>query len=76
MLFTPGDAVDLARAIRELHASPRLQKRLVREAARVNESYRWPRQRERYEQIVETLLSSPSGRRAAAAAPGGLGRWR
>lgn len=55
--FEAGDAADLARAIRELHASPELGERLVERAAKVNEPYRWPRQREVYRRAVESLLA-------------------
>jgi glycosyltransferase involved in cell wall biosynthesis len=66
-LFTSDDAHDLARAIRELHADPQLGERLVQHVTQVQEPYRWPHQRERYQGIVEALLTT---RRAGAVAPG------
>ncbi len=54
-LFDSEDDLDLARAIRELHADPGLRERLVSRAAEVNEPYRWPRQRELYRHVVERL---------------------
>jgi glycosyltransferase involved in cell wall biosynthesis len=54
--FDAGDAVDLARAIRELHSRPELAERLVERASEVNEPYRWCHQREIYLQSVESLL--------------------
>jgi glycosyltransferase involved in cell wall biosynthesis len=59
-MFTAGDELDLARAIRELYADRQLGDRLVRHAARANEPYRWPRQRERYQEIVHGLVRIPS----------------
>jgi glycosyltransferase involved in cell wall biosynthesis len=56
--FDAGDAVDLARAIRELHSRPELAERLVERASEVNEPYRWCHQREIYLQSVESLLDS------------------
>ena len=66
-LFTAGDAHDLARAIRELHAAPALGERLVPRAVAASEPFRWPRQRERYLGVVERLLAArrPGVRRAA-----------
>jgi glycosyltransferase involved in cell wall biosynthesis len=56
-LFTAGDDQDLARAIRQLHADTDLRARLVRNAARANEPYRWPHQRQRYQGIVRALVA-------------------
>jgi glycosyltransferase involved in cell wall biosynthesis len=56
-LFTAGDDQDLARAIRQLHADSDLRARLVRNAARANEPYRWPHQRHRYQEIVRALVA-------------------
>jgi glycosyltransferase involved in cell wall biosynthesis len=47
-LFESGDERDLARAIRTLYENPDLGERLVANAARVSERYRWERQRELY----------------------------
>lgn len=60
--FDSDDAHDLARAIRELHADPELGRRLVTEAARVNEPYRWPDQRARYLRTVSALVSETAVR--------------
>ena len=65
-MFNPGDADDLARAIRELHAEPALRDRLVSRAADVNEPYRWPYQRQRYQEIVRALISGPVSAPAGA----------
>lgn len=59
-MFTAGDEQDLARAIRELYADPQLRDRLVRQAARANEPYRWPHQRRRYQEIVHGLVRNHS----------------
>jgi glycosyltransferase involved in cell wall biosynthesis len=59
-MFTAGDEQDLARAIRELYADPQLRDRLVRQAARANEPYRWPQQRRRYQEIVHGLVRNHS----------------
>jgi glycosyltransferase involved in cell wall biosynthesis len=58
-MFTAGDEVDLARAIRELHSDPQRRDRMVREASRRNEPYRWPHQRKRYQEIVRGLVRKP-----------------
>jgi glycosyltransferase involved in cell wall biosynthesis len=65
-MFVPGDECDLA-AISELHADPGLRERLVSRAARVNEPYRWPHQRPRYQEIVRTLLLGSARAPAGAA---------
>jgi glycosyltransferase involved in cell wall biosynthesis len=60
-LFASDDEHDLARAIRELYDDPQLGDQLVRRAAQVNEAYRWPHQRERYQRTVEGLLAAAKG---------------
>jgi glycosyltransferase involved in cell wall biosynthesis len=65
-MFTSGDEVDLARAITELHRDPGLRRRLVLEAQRVNEPYRWPYQRAIYLGVVERLTASAAADAAAA----------
>jgi len=65
-MFNPGDADDLARAIRELYAEPALRDRLVSRAADVNEPYRWPYQRQRYQEIVRALIAGPMSAPAGA----------
>jgi glycosyltransferase involved in cell wall biosynthesis len=51
--FAAGDPVDLARAIRELHADPDRRRSLADNAALTAEPYRWPHERERYLGIIE-----------------------
>jgi glycosyltransferase involved in cell wall biosynthesis len=69
MLFDGGDAHDLARAIRVLHADPALGERLVRRAAEVSEPYRWTHQGRRYVATVEALVrrGAPVSARASRA---------
>jgi glycosyltransferase involved in cell wall biosynthesis len=55
--FEPDDPADLARALAELIEHPERAQVLVTAASRVNESYRWLRQRERYLAIVEALVT-------------------
>jgi glycosyltransferase involved in cell wall biosynthesis len=55
-LFESGNERDLARAIRDLHADPKLRDRLARQAERTNQPYRWPHQRKRYQEIVRKLV--------------------
>lgn len=73
--FEPGNALDLARAIRELHADPDLRRRLVRRASEVSEPYRWIHQRERYLEIVHRLVAArrARGRQPTAIAEGSDG---
>lgn len=54
--FDSDDDVDLARAIRELHNEPQLAERLVDRAAAVIEPLRWPRVRQRYLELVASLI--------------------
>jgi glycosyltransferase involved in cell wall biosynthesis len=63
-LFESGDADDLARAIRALHADPALGGRLARRAAEVAEPYRWPHQRRAYLRAVSASASSAKNRSA------------
>jgi glycosyltransferase involved in cell wall biosynthesis len=70
-MFTSGDEVDLARAVREVFKDRGLRERLVREALRVNEPYRWPHQRDFYLGIVQRLAGSQAGDPAAAARAAG-----
>jgi glycosyltransferase involved in cell wall biosynthesis len=55
-LFESGDARDLARAIRELHADPAAGSRLVARATATSAPYRWDRQRAIYQRIVAELV--------------------
>jgi glycosyltransferase involved in cell wall biosynthesis len=54
--FRPGDAGDLARAIRELYEDPSRREALVVNATQALAPYRWPRQREIYDGVVDELL--------------------
>ncbi len=54
--FDAGDDADLARAIEELYSNPGESDELVESAARKNEAYRWPYQRQRYLAVIENLL--------------------
>jgi glycosyltransferase involved in cell wall biosynthesis len=65
-MFTSGDEADLARAVSDLYRDRDLRKRLVREALRVNEPYRWPHQRDHYLRIVQRLAATRPGDAAAA----------
>jgi hypothetical protein len=65
-MFTSGDEVDLARAINELYREPGLRDRLVLNALRANEPYRWPHQRALYLEAVERLALPQPGDPAAA----------
>jgi glycosyltransferase involved in cell wall biosynthesis len=56
LYFDADDDVDLARAIRRLHASPQLGAALVARATIANARYRWPRQREIFLSLVRPLL--------------------
>jgi glycosyltransferase involved in cell wall biosynthesis len=71
-MFTAGDERDLARAIRELHDDPELRHQLVSRATHVNEPYRWPQQRQRYQEIVRMLAfgdeTEPAGATRSARA--------
>ena len=46
--FTPGDAEDLARAIRYLYEHPEARRRFARNSRRLYERYRWEQQRIAY----------------------------
>lgn len=54
--FRPGDATDLARAIRVLYDDPVRRNALVANARTVLAPYRWSRQREIYRSVVDQLL--------------------
>lgn len=58
--FAAGDAEDLARAIRAMHADRELGPRLARHAAEVAEPYRWHHQRRLYVDAVESLIAAPA----------------
>jgi glycosyltransferase involved in cell wall biosynthesis len=61
-LFESGNERDLASAIRDLYADPKLRNRLARQAARRNEPYRWSHQRKRYQEMVgKMVLKHPRG---------------
>jgi glycosyltransferase involved in cell wall biosynthesis len=54
--FRAGDEEDLARAIRDVYADPGLREALANRAASVARAYSWPAQRDRYLQLIDTLL--------------------
>jgi glycosyltransferase involved in cell wall biosynthesis len=60
-LFESGNERDLANAIRDLYADPKLRDRLAREAARTNQPYRWSHQRKRYQEIVGKMVKKHPG---------------
>jgi glycosyltransferase involved in cell wall biosynthesis len=60
-MFEPNDAADLARAIRNLYRDRERAQALAERAARRNEPYRWPRQRERYLAVVRELMQGRAG---------------
>ncbi|MDQ6791781.1 MAG: glycosyltransferase family 4 protein [Candidatus Dormibacteraeota bacterium] len=55
-MFTAGDVVDLACAIRRLYHSPTRCEQLVDRALKSNEPYRWTRQRQVYLSVVRGLV--------------------
>lgn len=59
--FRPGDARDLAEAIRRLHDDEDHRQRLVVEGTRELEPYRWDKQRELYRKAVDRLLQARVG---------------
>lgn len=64
LMFTSDNEVELAQAIRDLHADPSLGVRLVARAERVNEPYRWPRQRAAYLALIDGMTSGARLRRS------------
>lgn len=64
--FDSDDEHSLAQTIRELHSSPDTRQRLVEQALRVNEPYRWPKQREVYLTIIRGLIDTRTGARQRA----------
>ena len=70
-MFESSDAADLARAIRRVHADPARREELVRNAAARNESYRWPRQRAHYLEIVRRNVGARALPSQSAPAAGG-----
>jgi glycosyltransferase involved in cell wall biosynthesis len=63
--FEPDDPTDLARALAELIERPERARELVTAATRVNEAYRWQRQRVRYLEAVEALVQGDEASRQA-----------
>jgi glycosyltransferase involved in cell wall biosynthesis len=55
--FRADDPEDLAQAVRRLHDDPQRRAALVEGAARENEPYRWPRQREVYLSVVDDVVA-------------------
>jgi len=54
--YEPGDAADLARAIRRLHDDPARREELARNGSRAQELYGWDVQRKRFLAVYEELL--------------------
>jgi glycosyltransferase involved in cell wall biosynthesis len=69
-LFTADDAEDLARAIRELHADPKLREAIVERATLVGQPYRWPSERPRYLEIIEGEIARARPFRHRGRSPG------
>jgi len=63
LMFASDNEVELAQAIRDLHADPKLGVRLATRAEQVNEPYRWPRQRAAYLGIVDRLINNGRAQR-------------
>lgn len=58
--FEPGDAEDLARAIRSLHGDPAARAALVHSGTAALAPYRWQAQRQAYQHLIGELLSTTS----------------
>jgi glycosyltransferase involved in cell wall biosynthesis len=54
--YEPGDAHDLARAIRRLHDDPARRDELIRNGRRANELFGWSVQEKRYLAVYDALL--------------------
>jgi len=67
--YEPGDAADLARAIRKLRADPARRAELVRNAKATLERSGWAVQRETYLQVFDEVLERRAAARAAEPAP-------
>jgi glycosyltransferase involved in cell wall biosynthesis len=59
--FRADDPADLAQAIRRLHDDPQRRAALVEGAARENEPYRWPRQRQVYLSVIDDVVAVYAG---------------
>ncbi len=55
--FTPGDAQDLARAIRHLYENPEARERFARNGQALYEQYQWEKQRAGYLSACRALVS-------------------
>ncbi|NJC71276.1 glycosyltransferase family 4 protein [Planosporangium thailandense] len=64
-LFESGDAGDLARALRTLHAEPARRARMAERAAELADGYQWSRQRQIYGGVVSHLLDGAALGRSA-----------
>ena len=58
--FRPGDAADLARAVRELHGDAARRTALVAAGTAALEPYRWDEQRRVYRETVDAVLRTAS----------------
>ena len=57
-LFEPGNATDLARAIRLLYRNPDLRQRLVERAREALDALNWQNQRNEYYRAIDSLLTA------------------
>lgn len=55
--FQPGNEVELADHIVDLHCNPQKRERLVSNAGRFNETYNWQRQKILYFNLIDSMLS-------------------
>jgi glycosyltransferase involved in cell wall biosynthesis len=55
--FQPGNEVELADHIVDLHRNPQKRERLVSNAGRFNETYNWQRQKILYLNLIDSMLS-------------------
>ena len=68
-MFTADDPLDMARAIRRLHADAGLRRRLADEALRKSQIFRWQEQRARYQGVLTSLVDGrPRPRQATSQA--------
>jgi len=64
--FEPGDAVDLARAIRQLREDPARRDELARNGRQAHERYGWNAQKRAYLGVFEALMKGRRGRRLSS----------
>ena len=64
--FEPGDATDLARAIRHLRENPARREELARNGRQAHERYGWTVQKRAYLGVFEALMEGRRGRRLSS----------